>query len=87
MGLAAVDDDSSRGIVGRQTNGDFVTEDHADAMLAELTAKVGKHLVSVLEFDAKIAGGQHLDDSALKLYMLFATHKRPDATRSVSPGQ
>ena len=56
-------------------------------MLAQLAAEVREDLVSVLELDAEIAGGQHLDDTSLKLYMLFAAHGGADLTRSQGLGQ
>ena len=45
--LPAVDDDSARWIVRGQRDRHFVTEHDADAVLAQLTPKVGEDLVAV----------------------------------------
>jgi hypothetical protein len=85
--LAAINDNPARGIIRGESDGDLVTEDDADAVLAQFTAEVREDLMPVLELDAKIAGGQHLDDASLKLYMLFAAHGGADLTRSQGLGQ
>src|SRR5262249_52622000 len=54
----------------------LVAENHANAVLAQLAAQMGEHLMAVLELDAKISSGQHLDDAPLEFYVLLTTHRR-----------
>jgi hypothetical protein len=70
----SVDDDSAGGIVRRQRDSDLVAKDDADAVLAQLAPEVSQDLMAILKLDAKVSSRQDLDDSPLKLYMLFSTH-------------
>src|SRR4029077_3537439 len=74
--LAAINDDAASRIIGRQGDGHLVAENHANAMLAQLSAEMGEHLMAVLELDAEISRGEHFDHAPLKLYVLFSTHRR-----------
>jgi hypothetical protein len=85
--LPAVDNNPARRIIRGERHGDLVTENDADAVLAELAAEVRQYLVPVLELDAEVSRRQYLDDASLKLYMLFATHGGANLTRSQGPGQ
>ena len=85
--LAAIDHNPAGRIIRGERDGDLVTEDDADAVLAQLAPEVREDLVPVLELDAKIARRQHLDDASLKLYMLFAAQGGANLTRSQGPGQ
>src|SRR5204862_3450796 len=82
----AVDDDPAGRIVRGQRHGHLVAENDADAVLAQLPPQVREHLVAVLELDLEVAGGQHLDDSALEFYVLFAAHEGSE-TYSVDPAR
>ena len=72
---AAVDDDSARRIVRRQRHRNLIAEHDTDAVLAQLAPEVSQHLVSIFELDTKVAGGQHFDHAALKLYVFFSSHR------------
>src|SRR5215468_8757477 len=39
---------------------------------------MGEHLMAILQFDAEISRGQHLDDAPLELYVLLTTHRRAE---------
>src|SRR5687767_511122 len=65
--LPAIDDDASRRVIRRERNRDLVAKDDTDAVLAQLAAEMGEHLVAVLELDAEITRREDFDDAALKL--------------------
>src|ERR1019366_1881245 len=72
---AAIDDNPARRIVRRQRHRHLVAEHDTDAVLAQLSPEVSQHLVSIFELDTKVAGGQHFDHAALKLYVFFSSHR------------
>src|SRR5262245_31481940 len=74
--LTAINDDAAGRIIRRQGDGDLVAENHANAVLAQLSAEMGEQLVAVVQLDAEISSGQHLDDAALEFYVLLSTHRR-----------
>ena len=56
--LAAINDDAAGRIIRREGDRHLVAENHANAVLAQLAAEVGEHLVAVLELDAEISRRQ-----------------------------
>ena len=73
--LAPIHDDSARRIVGGQRDRDLVAQHDADAVLAQLAAEMGEHLMAVLQLDFEIARRQDLDHAALEFYVFFSTHR------------
>jgi cardiolipin synthase len=45
-------------------------------VLAQLASQVREYLVTILKLDTEVACGQDFDHAALKLYVLFSTHRR-----------
>src|ERR1700757_2103559 len=66
--LVAVHDAAPGQVVGRQLHHHPVLGQDADVVLPHLAADVGKHLVAVLQLNAKHRIGQWLDHAALDLY-------------------
>jgi len=73
--LAAIDDDAAGRIVRSQRDRDLVAEHDANAVLAQLAAKMGEDLVAILQLDLEIARWQDLDHAALEFYVFFSTHR------------
>ena len=58
-------------VIGRHFQGDLVTSQHANAVLAHLAAGVGNQLVAVVQRDAKTGIGQNFIHSALHFNQFF----------------
>jgi len=51
----------------------LVAEHDADAVLAQLAAKMSEDLVAILQLDLEIARWQDFDHAALEFYVFFST--------------
>src|SRR5207237_8234073 len=60
--LVAIDDAPARQIVRRKLDGDLVSRQNANKILAHLAGNVRQNLVLVLQLDAEHGVGQRLDD-------------------------
>ena len=69
--LVTVDDAAARQIVRRELDGDAITGEDADEILAHLAGDMGEHLMLVIELDPKHGVGQRLDDRAHYLDRVF----------------
>lgn len=65
--LVAVNDASTREVVGRKLYHDAILGKDADVVLTHLSADVSEYLVAVFELNAKHRIGQRFDNSALYL--------------------
>ena len=65
--LVAVDDASTREVVGRKLHDNAVLGKDTNVVLAHLSADVGENLVPVLQLDAEHRIGQRFDYPALDL--------------------
>jgi hypothetical protein len=63
-------------VVGRQFEGDTVTRQDADVVLAHLAAGVGDELVAVLELHAKARVGQYFFHDTVDFDQFFLGHAR-----------
>src|SRR5207249_10516854 len=70
-------------VVGRNGDGDDVTGQDADEVLAHLPRDVADQLVPVVQLDAELRVRQRLHDLALHEIMFFFGHKGPFRERCV----
>jgi len=74
-GLASAENDSTlTQVVGCELNGNLVTGQDTNVVLAHLARDVGGHNVTVLKFYPEQGIGQGLQDRALHFNVIFFCH-------------
>src|SRR5262249_5268923 len=74
-------------VVWRDFQGDLVTGDHTNVMLAYLCCAVSDQIVSVVECDAIARIGHDLGHDAIHFEKFFLGHKDPAQMKKKKPGE
>ncbi len=64
----AIHDEAMGEVIGRDSNGHLITNNHADLKALHLTTELGAHRGSVLQGDGIHTSARHVRDLTFKLY-------------------
>jgi hypothetical protein len=84
---ATIGDTTFAEIVGGKGNGDNVTRENTNKVLADLAGDMSDNFHPIIEFDSKLGIGQGSNDLALDLDRFFFRHKASSKHNAGKKGQ